>query len=57
MLELNPDNANIVYFIGMTFQKEGKMNKAEYYFEKAIKMKPELERLKVSQFNWDGRKL
>ncbi len=49
MLKINPNNAELVYFTGTIFQKGGDKDKAEKYFEKAIKMKPDLERLRVSK--------
>ncbi len=49
MLIINPDDADLYYFLGMSYQKDDDMGKATYYFEKAIKMKPELGNLKRSK--------
>jgi tetratricopeptide (TPR) repeat protein len=48
MLKINPENGDLIYLMGMTYQKDGKMDKAEKYFEKSFKAKPQLEILKVS---------
>ncbi len=52
MLKINPNNADLVYLIGMTYQREKNYNKAEYFFEKAIKMKPTLEKLRETKMNY-----
>jgi tetratricopeptide (TPR) repeat protein len=52
MLKLNPANAELIYLYGLTYQKGNDMNKAERYFEKAFKIKPELEKLRVSRMKF-----
>jgi tetratricopeptide (TPR) repeat protein len=49
MLEINPNHAESIYLYGLTYQKEDRMDKAENYFEKAFKLKPSLEKLRVSK--------
>jgi tetratricopeptide (TPR) repeat protein len=49
MMEINPTNGDLVYLMGLTYQKEGNMNKAENYFDKAFKLKPQLESLRTSK--------
>jgi tetratricopeptide (TPR) repeat protein len=49
MLELNPNHAESIYLYGLTYQKEERMDKAENYFERAFKLKPSLEKLRVSK--------
>jgi tetratricopeptide (TPR) repeat protein len=48
MLEVNPTNGDLLYLMGLTYQKDGKMEKAEKYFEQSFKSKPALEQLRVS---------
>jgi tetratricopeptide (TPR) repeat protein len=52
MLEVNPDNAETIYLYGLTYQKEEKLDRAERYFEKAFRLKPALEKLRVSKFQF-----
>jgi tetratricopeptide (TPR) repeat protein len=42
-----PDEGDYVYILGMTYRNDGDNNKANYLFELAIKMKPELGKLKT----------
>jgi tetratricopeptide (TPR) repeat protein len=52
MLKINAENADALYLYGLTYQKQEKLEKAERYFEKAFKIKPALQQLKVSKMRF-----
>jgi len=55
MIQINPNNGDLYYLMGMTWQKDGNMDKAERYFDKAFKLKPALESLRVSKSELFGK--
>jgi tetratricopeptide (TPR) repeat protein len=48
MLDITPNDADLIYFYGQTYLKADDKYTAEKYFEKAIKMNPSLEKMRSS---------
>jgi tetratricopeptide (TPR) repeat protein len=51
LLEINPNDAEVIYTKGMTFYKAGHTNKAEVYFNQAFIIDPSLKSLRYTKSN------
>ena len=49
MLEMNPNDAQVIYTKGMTFYKMGNTAKAEFYFNRAFEIDPSLKTLRYTK--------
>jgi Flp pilus assembly protein TadD len=52
MLELNLNDAHVIYTKGMTFYKAGNTSKAESFFNKAFELDPSLKSLRYTKNNF-----
>ena len=52
ILELNPNDATVIYTKGMTFYKAGNTAKAESYFNRAFEIDPSLKSLRYTKNNF-----
>ena len=52
ILEMNPNDATVIYTKGMTFYKAGNTAKAETYFNRAFEIDPSLKTLRYTKSNF-----
>jgi Flp pilus assembly protein TadD len=51
MLQLNPNDAEVIYTKGMTYYKAGNTSKAETFFNQAFNIDPSLKSLRYTKSN------